>query len=128
MTPTLIALMAGAGLATGIFAGVFGVGGGVILVPILILGFKYTQQAAIGTSLVALLLPVGLLGVIQYYHSGKLSVEEIKLGLVIAIGLFFGTFFGAKIGSYLPALILQRAFAVFLVVIAVKLWLISPSG
>lgn len=110
------------GLITGIFAGIFGVGGGVILVPMLVLGFKYTQHAASGTSLVALLLPVGLLGVIEYYKAGKLSGDQIRLGLIIAIGLFFGTYIGAKVGTSLPAQNLQKAFAVFMIMIAAKLW------
>jgi uncharacterized membrane protein YfcA len=121
-----IFLMVVVGLITGVFAGVFGVGGGVVLVPILVLGFRYTQQAASGTSLVALLLPVGFLGVVEYYKAGKLSTDQIKLGLIIAVGLFFGTYFGARIGAALPARVLQRSFAVFMILIAAKLWF-SPA-
>lgn len=117
-----IPLMISIGLVTGVFAGVFGVGGGVVLIPILVLGLKYTQQAASGTSLVALLLPVGLLGVIEYYKAGRLTGDQIRLGLFISLGLFFGTYLGARIGAALPAQTLQKAFAIFMVIIAVRLW------
>ena len=120
-------LMLLVGLVTGVFAGVFGVGGGVILVPILVLLFKYSQQAASGTSLVALLLPVGLLGVLEYHKTGRLSGGQIKLGLFIAVGLFFGTYFGARIGAALPTQILQKSFSVFLILIAVRLWWYVPG-
>ena len=110
------------GFLVGIFSGVFGVGGGVILVPILVLLFGYSQIAATGTSLVALLLPVGALGVYEYHRSGRLDYSNIRMGLIIAVGLFFGAFFGAKVAASLPEQVLRRSFAAFLVVIAGKLW------
>ena len=122
MPITKIALMIVIGLATGVFSGVFGVGGGVILVPALILLFQFTQIAATGTSLVALLLPVGFLGVLEYYKSGRLSISDIKTGLIIAIGLFFGAYIGARIAVSLPDQILRKSFACFLVLIATRLW------
>ncbi len=76
------------GIVAGILSGMFGVGGGIVIVPALVVFFGMTQQSAGGTSLVALLLPVGLLGVIEYYHSGKISMEKILIGLIIAAGLF----------------------------------------
>lgn len=127
MTLATVFIMGFVGIVTGVFAGIFGVGGGVVLVPILILGFKYSQKAAIGTSLVALLLPVGLLGALQYFRSGNLSSDQIKVGLIIAVGLFLGTFLGANIGSSLPQSVLQKTFSIFLVFIAIKLWFTAPT-
>jgi uncharacterized membrane protein YfcA len=118
----------GIGALTGICSGLFGVGGGIVLVPILILFYKYTPQAASGTSLVALLLPVGLLGVIEYYKSGKITSDNIRFGLLVAVGLFFGTFVGARIAAHLPSGIMQRVFAAFLVLIAVRLWFAAAEG
>lgn len=117
-----IILMLAVGALTGVFSGIFGVGGGVILVPILILVFKYGPQTASGMSLVALLLPVGLLGVLEYFKAGRISGADIRIGLIIAIGLFFGTFLGAKVSASLPSAVLQKVFAVFLVLIAARLW------
>jgi len=110
------------GIAAGLLSGMFGVGGGVIIVPALVFFFGMTQQTASATSLIALLLPVGLLGVYEYYRSGNISVEHIGFGLVVALGLFAGAFFGAKIAIELSSEMLRRLFAVFLVFVAIRLW------
>jgi hypothetical protein len=111
------------GIAAGILSGMFGVGGGVIIVPSLVLLFGMGQHNATATSLMALLLPVGILGVLEYYRLGKLSTEHLWFGLTIALGLFAGAFFGAKISLGMSGDMLRRAFAVFLVIVAIRLWL-----
>jgi uncharacterized protein len=110
------------GLVAGVLSGMFGIGGGVVIVPMLVLLFGYTQQTASATSLVALLLPVGILGVWQYYGAGKLSPENIKFGLFVALGLFIGAFFGSKISLASSEETLRKGFAVLLVAVAVRLW------
>jgi uncharacterized membrane protein YfcA len=110
------------GIAAGILSGMFGVGGGVIIVPALVFFFGMSQQTASATSLMALLLPVGLLGVYEYYQAGKITTEHIWFGLVVALGLFAGAFFGARIAIELSSDLLRRLFAVFLVVVAIRLW------
>ncbi|NTU58140.1 MAG: sulfite exporter TauE/SafE family protein [Chlorobiaceae bacterium] len=110
------------GIAAGVLSGMFGVGGGVIIVPSLVLMFGMSQQTASATSLIALLLPVGLLGVYEYYQSGKISTENIWFGLFIALGLFAGAFFGARVAISLSSETLRRLFAVFLVFVAIRLW------
>ncbi len=110
------------GLAAGLLSGLFGVGGGIIVVPAMVLFFGMTQQSAIATSLIALLLPVGLLAVMEYYRSGKISTENIWIGLIIAIGLFAGAYFGAKIATHLSNEMLRKAFAVFMGIVALHLW------
>jgi hypothetical protein len=107
------------GFLAGILAGVFGVGGGIIIVPALILLARLTPLAAIGTSLTALLLPVGALGVWEYYKKGDVNVLA---ALCIALGIFFGAFLGAKLAHYLTPLELKRSFAVFLVLVAARMW------
>jgi uncharacterized protein len=111
------------GISAGMLSGMFGVGGGVIIVPALVLLFGMSQQSANATSLVALLLPVGLLGVLEYYRLGKLSAEHVWFGLTIAAGLFAGALFGAKIALSMSGEMLRRAFAVFLVIVAIRLWI-----
>ncbi|NTU67596.1 MAG: sulfite exporter TauE/SafE family protein [Chlorobiaceae bacterium] len=113
----------GIGIAAGMLSGMFGVGGGVIIVPALVLLFGMSQQSANATSLMALLLPVGLLGVLEYYRLGRLSAEHIWFGLTIAIGLFVGAFFGARIALGMSGELLRKAFGVFLVIVAIRLWL-----
>jgi uncharacterized membrane protein YfcA len=110
------------GVAAGILSGMFGVGGGLIIVPAMVLLFGMTQQSAIGTSLIALLLPVGFLGVMEYYRSGKISGENIWIGLIVAAGLFAGAYFGAKIAIQLSSDVLRKAFAVFMGIVALHLW------
>ncbi len=107
------------GLAAGLLAGLFGVGGGVVIVPSLILVAKMPTERAIGTSLAALLLPVGALGAWQYYRSGFL---DIRVALMVAVGIFLGAWLGAHVALKLPAGDLQRAFAVFLLFVAGHLW------
>ena len=110
------------GLAAGLLSGMFGVGGGIIIVPAMVLLFGMTQQSAIATSLIALLLPVGLLGVMEYYRSGKISGENIWIGLIVAAGLFAGAYFGAKIATQLSSDTLRKFFAVFMGIVALRLW------
>jgi len=107
------------GLAAGILAGLFGIGGGVLIVPALIYFAHQTPHRATGTSLAALLLPVGALGAWEYYKHGDLDL--VAAGW-IAAGLFIGAWLGAHWGSELPTRSLQRAFAVFLTLVAVHLW------
>ena len=106
------------GLGAGIFSGMFGIGGGLIIVPFLVLLCGFSLHMALGTSLGALLLPVGLLGVIEYYKAGNV---DVKVALIVAIGLFVGTYFGAKIVQPLSPLMLRRIYGVFLIFIAVRM-------
>jgi uncharacterized protein len=105
------------GLAAGVLAGLFGIGGGVIIVPALMLLAGFSVKMAAGTSLVALLLPVGLLGAIEYYRHGEINVVA---AVFLVIGLFIGTYFGAKITLSLPELYVKRAFGVLLLILAVR--------
>jgi len=111
------------GLVAGVLSGMFGIGGGIVIVPTLIFALGYTQISASATSLIALLLPVGALGVWKYYKAGYLQPENFRAGGLIAIGLFIGAFFGAKLAIGLPEEVLRKCFAVFLLAVAVKLWI-----
>jgi uncharacterized protein len=107
------------GLGAGMLSGLFGIGGGVVIVPALLFFAGMTPLMATGTSLGALLLPVGALGAWTYYQTGNL---DIRISALLAFGLFFGAFFGAKLAQHLTALQLKRAFAIFLVLVAVRIW------
>ena len=109
------------GVTAGVLSGLFGIGGGVVIVPILVLALKLPQHAAHGTSLVALLLPVGILGVMSYYKSGKITNENIQMGLWISLGLFVGALLGSQIAIRLSTEVLKKIFAGFLVLVAMKL-------
>ena len=109
----------GIGLVAGVLSGVFGIGGGVVIVPSLILLAGLAPITATGTSLAALLLPVGALGAWEYYRKGHLNIGA---ALWIALGLFIGVWFGARLAQHLSAIQLKRGFAVFLVLVAGRIW------
>ncbi len=109
----------GIGLLAGVLSGIFGIGGGVVIVPALILIARLAPITATGTSLAALLLPVGALGVWEYHKKGHLNVGA---ALWIALGLFVGVWVGARIAQHLSPVQLKRAFAVFLVLTAGRIW------
>ncbi len=117
---TLIYLATGA--LGGLLAGLFGIGGGIVIVPSLVLLARMSQKTATGTSLGALLLPVGLLGALAYWRTGHV---DIKAALWVALGLFAGTFGGALLAEVLTETMLKRAFAILLVVVAARLWVSS---
>ncbi len=107
------------GILAGIFAGMFGIGGGTVIIPLLVLIFGMSQHMAQGTSLVALLLPVGLLATLEYYRNGN---ADIKLGLLIGLGLFAGGYIGAYIANKMKDPSLRKLFALFLVFVAIKMF------
>lgn len=108
------------GFVAGVLSGLFGIGGGVVIVPALILLVHMKPHLATGTSLGALLLPVGLLGAWQYYRQGSL---DVRISLWIAMGLAVGALLGAFLALRLPPRELQRLFAVFLLAMAIRLWM-----
>jgi uncharacterized membrane protein YfcA len=115
----LNALLALIGLAGGILSGLFGIGGGVIIVTALVALLRFPMQQATGTSLAALLLPVGILGVREYWKAGHVDVQAAA---ILAGGLLLGAWGGARWAQSLSPATLQRAFAVFLAVMAVRMW------
>jgi uncharacterized membrane protein YfcA len=108
------------GLLAGVLAGLFGVGGGVIIIPALVYVFHFNQHKAQGTSLVAMLLPVAILAVVRYYKAGN---ADIRGGLLIAAGLFVGAYIGAVFSTSLHDWQMKKLFAVFLLAISVKMLL-----
>ncbi len=108
------------GLGAGLLSGLFGIGGGIVIVPALVFFAGMVQKTATGTSLAALLLPVGALGAWQYYRAGSL---DLRAALLLAPGLLFGALIGAKIALEVPSRELQRAFAVLLLLVAGRMWI-----
>lgn len=107
------------GLGAGVLSGLFGIGGGVLIVPALIFLARMEPTTATGTSLGALLLPVGLLGAWEYHRNGNL---DLGASVLIAAGLFVGVWFGARFAQTLSPVALTRAFAAFLVLVAARMW------
>lgn len=106
------------GIVAGVFSGLLGIGGGTVVVPALVYFFHMSQHKAQGTILGAFLPPVALLAFWKYYQSGNV---DIRASVFLAVGLFAGAYFGAKISLAMPELILKRVFGAFLLFIAFKL-------
>ncbi len=108
------------GLGAGILSGVFGIGGGIVIVPALVYLAKMPPQQAAGTSLAALVLPFGAaIGALNYYRAGHLHVRD---AVFIALGMAVGAFGGSWIATHIDGDVLRKGFAVLMVVMAVKLW------
>jgi uncharacterized membrane protein YfcA len=106
------------GVAAGMLSGLVGVGGGIIIVPALVYFLGFSQMNAQGTSLALILLPVGILGVIQYYKQGNVNVNVV---LILAIGFVAGSLIGSKISLSLPQESVKKIFAVLMILIAMKM-------
>lgn len=106
------------GLVAGVLSGLFGIGGGLIIIPALVLFFGYSQQEAQGTSLAILILPITILAAWTYYQKGFVNLAVVGL---VAAGFIFGGLFGAKIAVILPNLVLKRLFGAFLLLASIKM-------
>lgn len=104
------------GILAGVMSGLFGIGGGIVMVPTLIAIFGMNMLDANATSLAAMLLPVGIFGVMNYYKAGYINLKD---SLWIALGLFGGSFFGAELAVTLDVNLLAKLYAAYLLWIAV---------
>lgn len=105
------------GIAAGILAGIVGIGGGIIIVPALVFLFGMTQPRAQGTSLAALLAPVGIFAAMEYYKAGNM---DLKAGILIALGIAIGGYFGGAWAQHLPQPVLRKVFGILLLVVGVR--------
>ena len=113
---TILGLLA-VGLTAGMLSSMVGIGGGVVIVPCLVIIFAMGQKMAQGTSLAMLLPPIGVLAVINYYKAGYI---DFKVSGILCIAFIAGSYFGSKIALNLQESTLKRIFGVFLMILAVK--------
>jgi uncharacterized membrane protein YfcA len=118
MSPAYIAGGLALGVIIGIISGVIGIGGGALLIPALVYMYGMSQLKAQGTSIATLLLPIGIFAFWPYFKSGEV---DIKLAALVAVGFAVGGYFGGTWAQHLPAVVLRRAFATLLIVLAAKL-------
>jgi uncharacterized membrane protein YfcA len=123
MNTSFVALLI-TGFAIGTVSGLLGIGGAVILVPTLMFVFKFPQAQAQGTSLGALVPPIGIFAALQYWRNGYL---DVKVAAIIALGFVFGALAGATAVPYVPQVWLKRAFATFLAFGAAQMMFGDPS-
>jgi uncharacterized membrane protein YfcA len=118
MSITTIFILIIIGLLGGFLSGLMGVGGGIIMIPMLIFFLGFSQQQAQGTSLAVLAVPVTALAAYQYYKEGNIHWEY---ALIMAVCFVAGGFLGSKLAITLDQKTLQRIFGVVMLIISMKL-------
>jgi len=106
------------GLIAGVLSGMIGVGGGIIIVPALVFFLGFSQHQAQGTSLGLLLLPVGILAVMNYYNKGFI---DIKVVVIMSIAFILGGWLGSKLSLALPGDIVKKIFGILLFYTGIKM-------
>jgi len=106
------------GVLGGIAAGLFGVGGGIVIVPALIYWAGFSQHKATGTSIAVLLPPIGLGAALEYYRHGNV---DVRAAIILATTMFLGAWLGAYAANRMPGPYLRLSFGVFLCAIGAYL-------
>ncbi len=117
----LLLIVLGA-MAMGVLSGLVGIGGGVLLVPMLVLLFRFDERKAQGTSLMALVPPTGLLAFLAYAHAHQV---DYRVGLLTMPGIFFGGLLGSRLTERVSADLLRKIFAVL--ILALGVWQIASA-
>lgn len=113
-----ILLLLTVGFAAGVLSGLVGIGGGIIIVPVLVYFLHFSQQQAQGTTLFMFLLPIGVLGVINYYKAGFV---DFKTAAIIASTFVVGSYFGSKFAIALDQKTVKQIFGVIIVLLGLKM-------
>jgi len=106
------------GLMIGVLSGLIGIGGGVLLVPLLVIGFGFSQQVAQGTSLAALI-PTSIVGAVTHLRQGNL---DVRAGVAMGLAGMVGAAGAALVAQHLHGKILERLFGLLLLFAAYRLW------
>ncbi|NQU51553.1 MAG: sulfite exporter TauE/SafE family protein [Bacteroidetes bacterium] len=106
------------GILSGVLAGVFGVGGAIIVIPALVFILGLSQHDAQGTSLAFMLPPVGILATWNYWKAGHV---DWKIALVLSLTFVIGAYFGSNLSLNISDRTLRRIFGVLMIVMAVKM-------
>ena len=106
------------GLVAGAFSGMFGIGGGLVMVPAMVFFLAMSQHSAQGTSLGVLVIPVAAVAAYNYYKEGELNM---KFALIIGLSFVIGGYFGSKFSLGISEVILKRSFGVLMLAMAIKL-------
>ena len=108
------------GIVAGYLSGLIGIGGGIVIVPMLVYLLHVSQKTAQGTTLFMLMIPIGALGVYNYYKAGHV---DFKYAAIIAITFIVGSYFGSKTALSIDTKLVRQIFAVAIILIGIKmLW------
>jgi len=106
------------GLIAGVLSGLLGIGGGILIVPVLVFVFHLTQHTAQGTTLALMIPPIGLLAAWTYWKQGHV---DVKIAALICLGFFFGGLIGAKLAGSINGMLLKKLFGTALLITALKM-------
>lgn len=106
------------GLVAGVLSGLVGIGGGIVIVPALVVLFGFTQHTAQGTTIALMIPPIGILAAWTYYSQGHV---DLKAASIICMGFLLGGYFGAKLAISLPKFYLEKIFGVALLLVSLKI-------
>ncbi len=120
MTIQTILILLAVGLAAGFLSGMIGIGGGIIIVPVLVYFLGFSQHQAQGTTLFMFLLPIGILGVLNYHKQGFV---DYKTALIICSTFIFGSYFGSKLSISLDQKTIKQVFGAIIVILGIKMLL-----
>lgn len=112
------------GIIAGYFSGLVGIGGGVIIVPALVLLFGFNEHTAQGTTLALLVPPIGILAVMSYFQKGYV---DIKTAIIICIGFVLGGFIGGKMAVGLSESVLKKIFAIVLMALGLRMFFFNKT-
>ena len=118
MSASSIAILLVIGLCAGILSGFVGVGGGIIIVPALVIFLGFSQHMAQGTSLGMMLPPIGILAVMNYYKSGNI---DMKASLILCLTFVVGGYLGSKMSIAIDQKVVKKIFAVIMLIASIKL-------
>lgn len=120
MSITDILILLSIGLVAGILSGLVGIGGGIVIVPVLVYYFAMNQKTAQGTVLFMFLLPIGILGVINYYKAGHV---DMKAAIIMALTFAVGSYIGSRTAIAIDTKLVKQFFAVVMILVGVKMLL-----
>jgi uncharacterized membrane protein YfcA len=108
------------GLLAGFLSGLIGIGGGLVIIPVLVYFFSMSQKTAQGTTLFMFLLPIGILGVYNYHKAGHV---DFKTAAIMAVTFLVGSYFGSKMAISFDTRLVKQIFAVTIILIGIRmLW------
>jgi hypothetical protein len=125
MNLTTILILVIIGLMAGVFGGMFGVGGAIIMIPALVYFLGVDQHTAQGTSVAIMLPPIGLFAAYNYYKAGEVN---IWYAVIIAVAFMAGGYFGSLIALKLPETLMKKIFGILLILVALRMIFSKQAG
>ncbi len=118
MTVTTLIILLLVGILAGFLSGLVGIGGGIIIVPVLVYFLGFTQHTAQGTTLFMFLFPIGILSVINYHNAGYV---DYKTAAIIAVTFIVGSYFGSKLAISIDPKTIKKIFGAIIILLGAKM-------